>query len=222
MSLRNIAVFGVVAVLIIAYVAWTRNMQHPATGQTQAEEPATGTTPGMPPSGDASGGLPQGGRGEAQPPVVESGSNPGIAWKVPARWTTQGGNPMRLATYVVGGPNKTQAQCAVYYFGAGQGGTVQANLERWQGEFKDTKQDPPRNFDAPGARVSLISLRGTYMAHVCMMGAGSSTEMPHWALLGAIAEGPSGSVFFKLTGPEAAVRAASAGFESMLRSIHRS
>ena len=30
MSLRNIAIFGIVAVLIIAYVAWTRNTQKPA------------------------------------------------------------------------------------------------------------------------------------------------------------------------------------------------
>lgn len=221
MQLKNLAILGFVAVLIIAYVAWTRNMQRPATGQTQTEAPADGVSPGMPPPGDASGGTPQGG-GEARPPVVQSGSNPGLAWNVPAQWTDQGGSAMRLATYVSHGPNDTQATCAVYYFGPGQGGTVQANIERWEGEFKDSKRDAPRNFDAAGARVTMVSLRGTYMAHVGMMGAGSSTEMSHWALLGAIAEGPNGSVFFKLTGPEASVRAASSEFEKMVRSIHRS
>jgi len=70
------------------------------------------------------GGVPQGGSGEARPPVVQSGSNPGLAWRVPAGWSDQGGSSMRLATYVFHGPNDTQAQCAVYYFGPGQGGTV--------------------------------------------------------------------------------------------------
>ncbi len=220
MSLKTIAILGIVAVLIIAYVAWTRNMQRPAAGQAQTEAPAPGSTSEMPP-GDASGGAPQAGPGESHPPVVQSGSNPGIAWTVPGRWADQGGSAMRLATYVFNGPHDTQAQCAVYYFGPGQGGSVQANLERWQGEFKDAKQDAPRIIDAPGARVTLLSLRGTYMAHVGMVGPGSSTEMPGWALLGAIAEGPNGSVFFKLTGPQAAVRAAATDFETMLKSIHK-
>ena len=221
MPVRSIAIFGIVAVLIIAYVAWTRNMQKPAVDQTQTEAPATGSPPATPPPGDASGGMPQGGAGEARPPVVQSGSNPGLAWQVPAGWSDQGGSPMRLATYVFHGPNHTQAQCAVYYFGPGQGGTVEANLERWRGEFKEAMAPERTRLTANGIAVTRIRTSGTYLAHVGMLGAGSSTEMPHWALLGAIAEGPNGSVFFKLTGPEAAVKAAAAEFTGMLESIHR-
>ena len=221
MPLRNIAIFGIVAVLIIAYVAWTRNMQRPApAGQTQTEEPATGSAPQMPPSGDASGGMPPSG-GQAQPPVVQSASNPGIAWKVPGDWTDQGGSSMRLATYVFPGPNNTQAQCAVYYFGPGQGGTVGANIDRWRGEFKDAKSAQRKSMTVNGISITRIGMNGTYLAHVGMLGAGSSTEMPHWSLLGAIAEGPSGSVFFKLTGPEATVKAAATDFDAMLGSIHK-
>src|SRR5437773_10151064 len=87
MPLRNIAIFGVVAVLIIAYVAWTRNMQKPAVDRTQTEAPTTGSSSGTPPSGDATGGAPPSGVAEAPPPVVQSGSDPGLVWKVPEGWT---------------------------------------------------------------------------------------------------------------------------------------
>ena len=73
-----------------------------------------------------------------------------------------------------------------------------------------------------GAHVTRVGLRGTYLAHAGMMdGVAESLEQPHWALLGAIAEGPNGSVFFKLTGPASTVKAASAEFDRMLKSIHK-
>ena len=107
MSLKNIALFGIIAVLILAYVAWTRNTQKPAS-PTQTEAPAVGEAQGMPPAGDATGGdqggMPPGGAPpQAQPPIVESAANPGLAWSVPSGWTDQGGRSMRLATYVFHG-----------------------------------------------------------------------------------------------------------------------
>ncbi len=225
MSTKNIAILGIVAVLIIAYVAWTRNTQKPAPAPAQTEAPAPGGNAGMPPAGDASGGMPPSGAappsGGGQQPVVQSASNPRLAWTVPSGWTDQGASTMRLATYVFHGTGSTEAQCAVYYFGPGQGGTVEANLERWQGEFKDAKPPEMTQLTANGVTIQRISMTGTYMAHVGMMGQGSSTESPNWALLGAIAEGPNGSVFFKFTGPEAAVKAAGKAFDGMLKSIHK-
>jgi hypothetical protein len=40
-----------------------------------------------------------------------------------------------------------------------------------------------------------------------------------YRLLGAIVEGPQGSVFFKLTGPENTVKSAKDGFDALLQSI---
>jgi len=37
---------------------------------------------------------------------------------------------MRAAQYTVG-----DAECVVYFFGPGQGGTVEANIARWSGQF---------------------------------------------------------------------------------------
>lgn len=221
MSLRIIAVIGIVAVLIIAYVGWTRNMQHPATAAMQTDKPAEDAPDAMPPATDPSAGGATGPGGEApRVPVVESATNPGIDWNVPASWKNEGPTSMRLATYVVKGPNQTEAQCAVYFFGPGQGGGVDANLQRWQGEFKDTVTPKLDRFNANGIPVATMRAEGTYLAHVGMMGQGTETEMPNWAMLGAIAEGPHGSVFFKFTGPAGVMDAASADFSKMLKSIH--
>src|SRR5205814_1001364 len=125
------------------------------------------------------------------------------------------------ATYAIpAAKGSDEALCAVYYFGVGQGGSVQANVDRWRGEFEGSaKQDAPMNFNAKGARVTRIALRGTFLAHAGMMGAGQEVEQPDWGLLGGIAEAPNGSVFFKLTGPAATVKTATKEFDAMLKSI---
>ena len=125
MSLRTIAVIGIATVIIIAYVGWTRNMQRPAPAAMQTEAPASGAPEAMPPAAESSGGEATApGAANARVPVVESGTNPGLDWNVPSTWKNDGPTSMRLATYVVKGPHRTEAQCAVYYFGMGQGGSV--------------------------------------------------------------------------------------------------
>ena len=42
---------------------------------------------------------------------------------------------MRLATYQV----PESGECGVYYFGQGQGGGVEANIDRWIGQFQGSK-----------------------------------------------------------------------------------
>ncbi|HMK39111.1 MAG TPA: hypothetical protein VK569_07200, partial [Bacteroidota bacterium] len=61
-----------------------------------------------------------------------TGSAAGIRWSLPKRWTEQGQRPMRVATYTVpasqGDPEP--GECAIFYFGNDQGGTVDQNIER--------------------------------------------------------------------------------------------
>ena len=50
---------------------------------------------------------------------------------------------MRAATYdIPAAPgDKDNAECAVYFFGEGQGGSIDAKLERWKNQFH---RGPPR------------------------------------------------------------------------------
>ena len=53
------------------------------------------------------------------------------------------------------------------------------------------------------------------------MPGGPTTPRPGFTLLGAIAEGPEGALFFKLTGPKKSVAAARAGFDALVASLKK-
>src|SRR5580698_1444635 len=70
--------------------------------------------------------------------MADSGA--GVTWTMPPTWTAEAQRPMRLATYRV----SPDAECGVYYFGAGQGGSVDANLDRWVGQFLQADGKPSK------------------------------------------------------------------------------
>ena len=66
------------------------------------------------------------------------GAAGGIRWNTPARWTVGEPKPMRKATYV--DPRRLGSaeagECGVFFFGKGQGGSVDENLSRWAAQFE--------------------------------------------------------------------------------------
>src|SRR6202008_3940652 len=61
----------------------------------------------------------------------------GIRWTAPAGWTVEAARPMRAATYSIrlAPGDQGVAECIVNYFGPGQGGGVDANVERWKSQI---------------------------------------------------------------------------------------
>ena len=153
-------------------------------------------------------------------------SGAGMHWTPPASWKAEAQRPMRLATYTVplAPGDAGVAECGVYYFGQGQGGSVDANLDRWIGQFTQPDGKPSKS----AAKIGKRSLHGLKLTTVDV--SGSYTGMggpamqagkpqPGYRLLGAIVEGPQGSVFFKFTGPANTVAKNQAAFEKMLDSL---
>jgi hypothetical protein len=68
-----------------------------------------------------------------------------------------------------------------------------------------------------GVPITVIDTSGTYTGMGGPMMAGK--PVPGYRLIGAIVEGPGGSVFFKLTGPAQTIAAQQKNFEQMLASI---
>jgi hypothetical protein len=160
----------------------------------------------------------------ARAPVT--GTAGGVWWKVPAGWTPQPGGAMRVATYKVAGATSakgnadTAGECAVFFFGPGQGGSVDANLERWSKQFEGTPKPERSERRVNGLPVTVARLAGTYLAPGGPM-MQSQGKRPGYRLLGAIVEAPVGLVFFKLTGPAATIAAAEPGFEALVASLSR-
>lgn len=131
---------------------------------------------------------------------------------------------MRAAEYAVTAPSGGEpAVLAVFYFGPDQGGSVDANVSRWVGQFTDAGGAPAKDKAKIEKRtrgafaVTTVDVSGAYTNS--MPGAPALT-LQNQRMLGAIVEGPSGPVFFKLVGPADAVEFARAPFEALLDSVH--
>ncbi len=151
------------------------------------------------------------------------GSAAGVSWSVPARWTDLGERQMRVASYAVpavGEGAGQGAECAVSFFGAGQGGTVEMNFERWMSQFEQPVSPERSTIDAGELHVEVLKASGTYLAPGGPM-MQSQGRMEGYRMLAAVVEAPGGMVFFKLTGPEQAVAPAEGEFEAMIASLSR-
>jgi hypothetical protein len=150
----------------------------------------------------------------------------GLSWNVPKEWTTVAGSSMRVATYrtPAAAGDKEGAELAIFYFGQGQGGGVDANVDRWFSQLtpepgsKKASRSPMKVGDIP---VTVCAAEGTYTGGMGM-GAASTGAKKGYALEGAIAEGPRGSVFFKLTGPKKTVEKEKALFDALVKSLKKS
>jgi hypothetical protein len=130
---------------------------------------------------------------------------------------------MRRAQYRVPGATG-DGECAVFYFGPGRGGDPMANARRWASQFRQPNGSPSHdhlktsNLDVGSITVLLVEVKGTYLGGMGM-GGQRAQESPGYMLLGAVAEGPDASWFFKFTGPEKTVEAQRGAFEGMIRSL---
>ncbi len=152
----------------------------------------------------------------------------GISWTPPATWKNASDKPMRAATYTVpsAAGDKDPGECAVYYFGPGQGGSVQANIDRWVGQFQQPDGKPSKNVAKTtnrtihGLNVTTVDVTGTYGGMGGPMAATHSSK-PGYRMLAAIVEGPQGAVFFKFTAPTKTLSARQAEFEKLLDSLKK-
>jgi hypothetical protein len=129
---------------------------------------------------------------------------------------------MRAAEYGIEGDET--AELTVFFFGSGMGGDVEANIKRWmeqvtQPDGSDTSKKAVRSKRKVGeTEVSLIEVTGTYSGGMAPTGR-EPVSQEDAMMLGAIAMGPSGPVFFKMVGPKKAVESARGAFDAMLSSL---
>jgi hypothetical protein len=141
-----------------------------------------------------------------------------VIWTMPAGWKEMPARPMRKATYQAPG-DAGPAEVSVFYFGAGQGGGVEANITRWVNQFQDLPEDQARRdqLTVSGMAVSTVRVKkGTFSSG---MPGGPSAPQENWGMNAAVVETPGGAYFIKMTGPSATVDAEEARFTELLRSL---
>lgn len=146
----------------------------------------------------------------------------GIKWLLPEGWIKQGERMMRVATYTVPAAegDGEAGECAVFYFGGGQGGDIEMNIQRWGSQFENAGEAEKTSSQVKGMNVTRVEIAGTYLAPGGPM-MESQGKKENFRLLGAIVEGPEGTVFFKFTGPANTIDAAKGAFDAMIGSIQR-
>ena len=129
-----------------------------------------------------------------------------LTTKDPLRPMTEGG------VVIPAGEGKT-LDANFYFFGAGQGGSVEANVARWIGQFEGEPKVEKEESTHGDHKVTILKAKGTYLDGRPF---GPKTPKEGYALLGAIIEGGEGPVFVKLYGPEAEVAATEAAFKKLV------
>jgi hypothetical protein len=184
---------------------------------------------GMAAAGMSSPGMPQ----PPETKVLIGGNKlqvAGIAFTIPDGWkSVKPASAFRAAQFDVPGEGGT-AELAVFYFGPGQGGSVEDNIKRWAGQF--SSDDPSTNtVPMDVAQVSnnelqlaLVRVSGTFNAGSMGPGMGAPAEpKPNYGLLGLVVVGGSeGPIFVKATGPKRTIDDQAKNFENFARSAKKS
>ena len=129
--------------------------------------------------------------------------------RAPEGWVTEKtSSTMRVAQYklprVEG--DKDDGSLVLYYFGSTQGGTAQANIDRWIGQMQQpdgsSSKDKAKSetMTVNGLKVTTVDVTGTYTAEMAP-GSGSFHNDENYRLRAAVIETPKGNYFVKLAGP---------------------
>jgi hypothetical protein len=154
---------------------------------------------------------PIGGASPSEDLQAPTEGSPAVVWRKPEVWQdAPSPSAMRLATYVAPGGVEISVSRA--------GGTAEANIQRWTAQFDDIKRESRAEQTVHGLHVITIDVTGTYVGGGMTPGAAARARSG-WGMVGAIAESRGLPYFFKMTGPEAAIRAARPAFDRLVDSI---
>jgi len=153
----------------------------------------------------------------------------GITFTPASQWKDFGPSNMRQADYAYGPLENDvdSATLSVFYFGQSNGGSTEANLDRWirQMSFPDNR-DPHKaairnNITVEDMPVHIVTVLGNYNAPVGGMMSGQTVSKENYRLIGIVVEAPEGNLFFKLTGPEYTARIMTEAFMTMIKQIKK-
>jgi hypothetical protein len=154
--------------------------------------------------------------------VVELGGLKAVA---PVAWKeAPASSPMRVKQFTVPGKGG-DAEVVVFFFGQGQGGSVEDNVARWKKQFQPPEGktidqvSKMETIRGAGANISLLDISGTYLFKARPMDPSPGEPRPNHRMLAAVLETPKGNYYIRLVGPEKTVAAAKKDYVSWLKAF---
>ena len=152
--------------------------------------------------------------------AILSAQSGALTFTKPAEWTDRAAaSSMRVAEFVVpkAAGDSDDGELIVYYFG-GNGGSVEANLQRWASQFQSTKDPVRTTATVNNLKLTSLDVSGTYVAEM-RPGASEHFNKPGFRMRATVVETPKGPYFIKLTGPAKTIDSAGAAYDRFLKSL---
>ena len=150
-----------------------------------------------------------------------------LHYKVPDGWVTgQPSSKMRVAQFKLpkaDGDNE-DGELVLYYFGANQGGTAQANIDRWISQLQQADGSSSKDkaktesLTVNGLKITTVDVAGKYTAEMAP-GSGKFYDNANYRLRAAVIETAKGNYFLKLVGPAKTVGRWEQSFTDYLKSL---
>jgi hypothetical protein len=161
---------------------------------------------------------------QSRPAPTGASSSGDLKFQAPDGWISeQPSSSMRVAQYKLPG-DAGDANLVIYYFGPGQGGSVDANLERWIGQMQQPDGSSSKGkaktetTTVNGMNLTLLDVTGTFNAGDMTGGGGSGQATPDARMRAAVIETPKGAYYIKLVGPAKTVERWDAGYMAFVKS----
>src|SRR5260221_3683190 len=132
-----------------------------------------------------------------------------LHYKIPEGWVTgQPSSKMRVAQFKLpkADGDIEDAELVLYYFGANQGGTAQANIDRWISQIQQADGSSSKDksktasLTVHGLKITTVDASGRYTAEMAP-GSGKFYDNANYRLRPAGIETAKGNYFLKLVGP---------------------
>lgn len=133
---------------------------------------------------------------------------------------------MRVAQYKLprAEGDSEDGSLVLYFFGSNQGGSVQANLDRWISQMEQpdgatsAAKARTEQLEMNHLKITTIDLSGTYTAETAP-GSGVYFNKPGFRLRAAVIETPRGAYYVKLVGPSKTIDRWDIAFADYLKSF---
>lgn len=153
----------------------------------------------------------------------------GIRLRAPKEWKNEeASSSFRLAQFVLqrADGDGVDATCVIFRFGGGQGGGLEANLNRYYGQFeqpdgratKDLAKTTKR--EVSGIPITIADISGTYIAPK-RPGAPERFNEPNWRMLVAMLTVNENSYFIRAVGPQKTIARWEKSFEEFIGSLQK-
>jgi hypothetical protein len=150
-----------------------------------------------------------------------------LKFDAPAGWVSRApSSTMRVADFSLPktAGDAEDATATIFFFGTQQGGSVQANIDRWMSQMEQADGKASKDvakastLKAHGLTISVVDVTGTYVAETAP-GSGVRLNKPGFRQIAAVVETPGGNYYVKVTGPSKTVAAWETSVRALLASL---